>query len=334
MTERLQVFAPGDALAISAAAAARIASAGGRFSREELQVAFPKTKFAATQLRAGGGAASGAAPAIVSITGLILHGTDLWGFGTDVAEVRRQVKALAAAKAVSAVVLYVDSPGGTVTGIQEGFDAIAAAARVKPVLASIAGLGASAAYWLAAGAPYISMSKSAEAASIGVFAAHVDLSGQLQQEGVAMTLISSTPEKVEGNPYQPLSNAARATLTKTVDFYAAMFENAVAQGRGVSPAVVRDRFGRGRLLQSPEALFRGVVDAIGTFEDVMAMAQAPAKIRAAIEAPGRARAELLRAELELEYLRLGLEPPKNLGAPGPTPAESREIETARLLLGT
>jgi signal peptide peptidase SppA len=113
---------------------------------------------------------------------------------------------------VSAIVLDIDSPGGSVSGVPELAAKIKAARGQKPIIAVANTLMASAAYWIGSAADEIVASPSADVGSIGVYQAHVDASEALADEGLKYTLISAGKFKVEGNPYEPLSDDARANL--------------------------------------------------------------------------------------------------------------------------
>ena len=125
---------------------------------------------------------------------------------------------------------------------------IAAARKVKPVVASVNSLAASAGYWLAAQAGEVYVTPGGEAGSIGVWMAHEDWSAAMAEQGVKVTLISSGKHKVEGNPYEPLSEEARTFLQGRTDEYYAAFTKAVAKGRGVPIDAVRSGMGQGRVL--------------------------------------------------------------------------------------
>jgi ClpP class serine protease len=68
---------------------------------------------------------------------------------------------------------------------------------------------------------------------------HVDYSGQMEQEGIAVTMIASGKYKVDGHPYAPLSEEARGRLQSMCDGYYSDFVNSVAKNRGVAVSAVR-----------------------------------------------------------------------------------------------
>lgn len=135
---------------------------------------------------------------------------------------------------VSAIVLRINSPGGTVSMLPELADEIRrgnASSGGKPVYAAIDGLGASAAYWIASAADIVTLSPSGDAGSIGVWTAHVDESGFWRMLGLNYTLISSGAHKVDGHPFGPLGEDVMAEMQASVDDLRQQFAASVAKNR-------------------------------------------------------------------------------------------------------
>jgi ClpP class serine protease len=86
-------------------------------------------------------------------------------------------------------------------------------------------------------------------------------------------LISAGKYKVEGNPFEPLSDEARAAFQARVDDYYRMFVDAVARYRGVSAAEVRSGFGEGRVVGAREAVRLGMADRIATLDEALSRLQ-------------------------------------------------------------
>lgn len=183
---------------------------------------------------------------------------------------RQQFRGLVRDPDVTAIVLDVDSPGGSVSGVPEMAEEIRAARGKKRVWAVADPTAASAAFWLATQAERFVVTPSGMVGSVGVIAAHEDLSRALEIKGITTTLITSSPFKAEGNPYEPLSDEARAEIQRVVDSYHGDFERALAAGRGVSVAHVRANFGQGRMARASEAVDARMADAVGTLDDVLA----------------------------------------------------------------
>ncbi len=209
--------------------------------------------------------------------------------GTSVLKWGDAFDAMVANPQVGAIVLDVDSPGGSVDGVPELAAKVLAARQVKPVIAVANTFMASAAYWIGSAASEVVVVPSGEVGSIGVWSMHVDASKLLERWGERVTLISAGKYKVEGNPYEPLGEEARAAIQADVDTYYDLFTAAVAEHRGVTPKAVRSGYGEGRMLTAKAAVEAGLADRIGTLDDV---------VRTAAKKLGRQQAEERRRELE------------------------------------
>lgn len=189
--------------------------------------------------------------------------------GTSIERLTQRFRAALADQSVKAIVLDVDSPGGGVYGVEELADEISGARGKKPVVAVANSLAASAAYWLASAADELVVTPSGEVGSIGVFAAHEDISKMLEQEGVDITLISAGKFKLEGNPFEPLGEEARDAIQARVDEYYHAFIKSVAQGRGAKAEAVRKGFGQGRVVGAKEAIAQGMADREETLDNTV-----------------------------------------------------------------
>ncbi len=127
---------------------------------------------------------------------------------------------------VGQILIDIDSPGGSVYGVAELASEILNARSQKPVVAIANSLAASAAYWVGSAATEFYCTPGGEVGSIGVWQAHEDISGALLYEGIDVTLISAGKYKVEGNPYEPLTEEATAFLQSRVDEYYSVFVEA------------------------------------------------------------------------------------------------------------
>jgi signal peptide peptidase SppA len=172
-------------------------------------------------------------------------------------------------ESVSQILIDIDSPGGSVYGVAELADEIVAARAQKPIIAIANSLAASAAYWIGCSASEFYVTPGGEVGSIGVWQAHFDYSQALAAEGVTPTLISAGTYKVEGNPYAPLDSEAQAFMQSRVDDYFLAFSKAVAKGRGVPIAQVRNGMGQGRVLGADAALEQNMVDGIVTLDEAI-----------------------------------------------------------------
>ena len=216
----------------------------------------------------------GGAVAVIPLTGIIAHRIGMvenvsGPSGTSVEGFRNTLRAALASKEVGSVVIDVDSPGGAVEGVQEIADEILASRGDKPIVAVANGLAASAAYWIASAADEFSVIPSGQVGSIGVFAAHEDISQALEDSGVNVTLIHAGKFKVEGNPFEPLSDEARAHIQERVDATFNKFVGSVAAGRGTDIPTVKKDFGQGRIVDADGAFKAGMADRIETLEQAI-----------------------------------------------------------------
>lgn len=213
--------------------------------------------------------------AIIPLRGTIAHrmGTlDESSGGMSAERFTAMVQAATADESLGALLLDVDSPGGTVTGIMEAADAVFAARETKRVVAVANGAMASAAYWLASQAHEVVAIPSVfdnTIGSIGVFAVHQDLSAALEKEGIKVTLIKGGANKAENNPFEPLSDDAKAHMQAAVDAAKAQFVKAVARGRGLTPSAVVSQYGDGRAFNAKDAKAAGLIDRIATMDEVI-----------------------------------------------------------------
>lgn len=170
---------------------------------------------------------------------------------------------------VSSIVLDIDSPGGTVDGVPEMAAEVRAARGIKPVIAVANYMAASAAYWIATAASELVVSPSAEVGSVGVYAAHQDRSAEMDKKGVKTTFIHAGENKVEANPFTPLSEEAQAYVQSQVDAIYVDFVGTVAKNRGVTQSFVLDNFGQGRMVAAKQAVELGMADRVATIDQVL-----------------------------------------------------------------
>jgi signal peptide peptidase SppA len=198
---------------------------------------------------------------------------------------------------VSQILIDIDSPGGSVYGVSELADEIVSARAHKPVVAIANSLAASAAYWIGCSASAFYVTPGGEVGSIGVWQAHFDYSQAFAAEGITPTLISAGKYKVEGNPYVPLDEEAQGFMQSRVDDYYATFTKAVARGRGVPIAQVREGMGQGRVLGGDAAQAQAMIDGVATFDDVVRKMRRDAKVSARPRASRLAQARNALATL-------------------------------------
>jgi len=239
----------------------RFRAEGGRLTAEEIEQRIGAARPAPMQ--------SGGAVAVIPVFGTIMQRASMMSEMSGGTSTERIAAAFGQAMndpAVGSIVLQIDSPGGGVYGVAELADTIYKARGQKPIVAVADSMAASAAYWIAASADEIVVTPSGEVGSIGVFAAHEDVSRMLEAEGVTINLISAGKYKTEGNPFEPLGEEARAAIQARVEDYYSMFTSAVAKGRGVKVSDVRGGFGEGRVVGAQQAVKLGMADRVDTID--------------------------------------------------------------------
>ncbi|HPD15801.1 MAG TPA: S49 family peptidase [Planctomycetota bacterium] len=213
------------------------------------------------------------ATAVVRLNGPILKNGNwvLEYFGiqyVSTVAVGRVLRELDARPDVGQIVLWIDSPGGTVEGTQELADLIAEVRETTPVLAYISDTGASGAYWLASQANSIEANDTALVGSIGVYSVMTDWSRLYEEAGVKVHVIRSTPLKGAGYPGDKVSDAQIADGQRIVDALAAKFIEAVAAGRGLTLEAAQ-AVAVGTVWLAAEAQEKGLVDGVSNWAEFL-----------------------------------------------------------------
>ena len=212
--------------------------------------------------------------AIISIDGIIAKKMNLMtqiSGGVSTQLIKKDFERALADPDVTAILLDIDSPGGTVDGTEELATAIyeARLEGLKPIVAYTDGIMASAAYWIgsAAEAVYIS-GDTPWVGSIGVVTAHVDYSKWEEKHGIKTTEVYAGKYKRIDSEYAPLSKEGAQYLQDQVDYIYSLFSNTVARNRGLSIAGLAD-WADGRLFIGKQAVFAGLVDGVSTIDQLL-----------------------------------------------------------------
>jgi len=195
--------------------------------------------------------------AVIEIAGTLVHRGAWIGQSSGLTSyegIAAQLQAALADPGVRGIALDIDSFGGEVAGAFDLADRIRAARVQKPVHAFVAEHALSAGYALASQADRIILPRTGAVGSIGVVALHTDMSGALDQKGVAVTLIHAGSHKIDANPYQPLPEAIHDQMQRELEVVRFLFAETVAAGRG-------ERLTQTAALATEAAVFRGT-DAI------------------------------------------------------------------------
>lgn len=219
------------------------------------------------------GATGGGNIGVIPVFGAIVQRASQLGpceSGTGAVDIAAALDMAVADQSISQILMQFDTPGGSVFGIQELGDKIRSLRAQKPIVGIADSMAASAGYWLLSQCSEAYVTPGGMVGSIGVYTAHENVAKALENEGIEITLISAGKYKVEGHPFGPLDDEAKAETQAQVDAYYRMFTQAVARGRGVAVDAVRSGMGEGRVLMADAALSAGMVDGVATFDEVVA----------------------------------------------------------------
>lgn len=178
------------------------------------------------------------------------------------------LKAIADSR-VKAVLLYVDSPGGTVDGTQELAQAVYDSRGGKRIVTFSDGLIASAGYWIGSAADEVYISgPTVEAGSIGVYWAHAEYSEMNRRAGVVITEITAGKYKAFGSKNKPLGDEAREYFQDQIDYLYSIFIDKVSLFRGVSVEETL-KMADGKVYIGQQAIEAGLVDGISTMDELL-----------------------------------------------------------------
>lgn len=167
------------------------------------------------------------------------------------------------------IMLYVNSPGGSVYASDELYLKLKEYKEEtgRPVYSYFAETAASGGYYIAAGSDKITANRNCTTGSIGVYLGPIiDASGLLDKVGVKADIVKSGANKAMGNSYQPLTEEQRAIYQEYVNESYEQFVDIVAEGRGMDVAAVK-QIADGRVYTAKQAKANGLIDEISSFED-------------------------------------------------------------------
>lgn len=193
-----------------------------------------------------------------------LVGSKLAGSKTLTAEIRK----LRDDPAVKAIVVRIDSVGGSVAAADAMTRELELTARRKPIVISMGNVAASGGYYVATAGQYIFADALTRTGSIGIFRPKVDLSGTLELFGVGVDEISVGANAGLYSWLKPYSPAERETAQRGIEAQYRIFVERVARARAMAPADV-DRLARGRVWSGVRAQEIGLVDAYGGLREAV-----------------------------------------------------------------
>ena len=227
--------------------------------------------------------------AVIYISGVIAGGTG--GFDPingEVAGSKTLIEAIRSARAdssVRAIVLRIDSPGGSSTASDVIWRELVVTRDQKPerpLVASMSDLAASGGYYVAAAAPYIVAQPATITGSIGIFGGKVVLGGTYEKLGAHIESLSIGRNAEMESPVRPFNDTERAKLKEELEAFYGQFVQKVAATRHM-PAARVDELGRGRVWSGLQAKANGLVDELGGLDAAVALAKKRAGIAAGTE---------------------------------------------------
>lgn len=190
-------------------------------------------------------------------------------FGTRLAEELRQARL---SEETKAVVVRVNSPGGSALASEVAWREMELLQQVKPVVVSMGAMAASGGYYISAPADYIFADNLTLTGSIGVFGVLFNLEDTFKNKlGITFDAVGTSPAAGGMNMMRPLTAKERKALERSIDRVYATFTTHVAEGRNIPLQDVLN-IAEGRVWSGTEALERGLIDALGGFNEAIGKA--------------------------------------------------------------
>lgn len=205
--------------------------------------------------------------ALINVSGIMTSSSDMPGETFDARTVVEKIKEYGENESVGALVLRVNSPGGTVVAAQEMYEALVRfrSETEKPVVVSMADVAASGGYYIACAADRIFANAGSITGSIGVIMEFPNFGRLFEKIGVGHTTIKSGTFKDTGNAFREMTAAERETLQGLVDNVYEQFLEAVRQGRNLPMEELRAA-ADGRVFSGLQARDLGLIDEIGDLD--------------------------------------------------------------------
>jgi protease-4 len=210
----------------------------------------------------------GDAVAVVRVEGTIVYGEESY-YQSGMAFSGAIVEYLEMAEkdnAIKAVVLYVNSPGGSIVASDEIYRKVED--LNKPVVVCMGELAASGGYYVSAPAKRIFADPQTLTGSIGVISMFLNFEGFMEEHGIEVTVIKSGKMKDEGSPFRAMTEEERAVWQAIIDQAFDRFVSIVAEGRGLPVAEV-EQIADGRIYTGLQAQEMGLVDELGDLQDAI-----------------------------------------------------------------
>ncbi|MEA1957730.1 MAG: signal peptide peptidase SppA [Euryarchaeota archaeon] len=223
----------------------------------------------------GGIGVSGDKIAIINIEGAIVGGSGgfgMFGLATGADDIARQIRRAGEDPSVKAIILRINSPGGSAAASQElHAEVCKARENGKIVVASMSDVATSGGYYVACASDKIVANPGTITGSIGVIFSQLQYSELLERYGIRANVIKSGKYKDIGSPLRNMTAEERQILQDMIDDIYIQFVQAVAEGRQMNESIVLE-LADGRILTGRQAKERGLVDELGTFQDAVDLA--------------------------------------------------------------
>lgn len=263
---------------------------------------------------------------MLQIEGVLAHESESTWFGvrreSPVARMREELDRARQDSEIQALLLRIDTPGGTVTASDLLYQEILRFKQERglPVVAQLMGMATSGGYYVAMAADSVVAHPTTVTGSIGVLFTGLNLSGLMEKLGVADQTLTSGAFKNAGTPLRPMRPEERAQIQSVIDDMYQRFLSVVRQGRPRLDADEITRLADGRIYSAQQALANGLVDQLGGVEDAVEVARAKAGIQSArvvtYHRPREYRKNLYTAALPAAPPSLEWSPPR-LALPQP-----------------
>lgn len=215
--------------------------------------------------------------AVIEIAGTMTKKGSSLSEGGSTIRARRAIRQAVNDSSVDAIVLRMDTPGGTVSGTEDLANDVAQAARQKRVVGYVEDLTASAGMWVISQANEIyANSNTAQVGSIGTFMALYDLSGMAEKEGIKPIVIKAGEYKAAGFPGTQITDEQVAKWQAMIDGIQEQFNAAVATGRNMPIGKVQE-VATGLTYIASEAVSLGLIDGVRNFDSVIEELQSTPK---------------------------------------------------------
>jgi protease-4 len=221
--------------------------------------------------------------AVIYVEGTLSTGDFSTADATGSEFVGREIRNAADDPLVEAIVLRVNSPGGTPAAAQEITADMEYAKARKPVIVSMGDIATSAAYAVSAHGSRIFADPDTLTGGVGTIWIFTDISTWLDREGYNMTVVKSGARKDMGSPYRPITGDEQEYAQSIVNASFARFMDDIVKQRNISRADIED----GRVVRGEEAVKIGLVDRLGNLHDAIEDARSLAGSTVRSSAPGQ-----------------------------------------------